>query len=277
MAGTLTRNRAFAGLVALTLTLGVAVGIVGDPRPASAGVGPSVLLVHAMQTSYADDVVAGLTATGRFGAVTAFDATNATPVASDLDGIDVVIATADRDFDDGAALGDLLADFVDAGGTVVETTFTLYCPETSGLGGRWATGAYGALYGPSPDCPNQLDGDGPFGFVATDPTSPLLAGVATFSGGEDSYRNTVEVAPGATLVANWDDEGSTPFAAFTTAHAGCVVALNFFPPSSEASDDFWDATTDGWVLLANGATFGCASAPAPPEPDPVVVVPTFTG
>ena len=275
MARSLVPARMVAVLVALVLGLAATVGAVGRAPTASAGVGPSVLLIHSMQPADADDVVAGLTATGRFSSVTAFAATAATPVASDLDGIDVVIAAADGGFLDNDAIGELLADFVDAGGTVVETTFTLYCPEQSGLGGRWATGAYSALVGPSPACPDQLDGDGPFGLVPVVANSPLLAGVTSVSGGEESYRNLVTVAPGAILVANWNDEASTPFAAFTTAHPGCVVALNFFPVSDEETTGGWDDTTDGWVLLANGATFGCASPP--PDPDPVIVVPTFTG
>ena len=38
-----------------------------------------------------------------------------------------------------------------------------------------------------------------------------------------------------------------------------MVALNFYPPSSDARADFWDATTDGWVLQANALNFTCTT------------------
>jgi len=279
MLRTAAPRRTVARVVALALALTVLA--VGGVRPAGAA-GPSVLLVYSAysaQSDHSTNVADGLTATGQVGTVTTFDGGAATPSASDLVGIDVVMVMADGGWNDNAALGDLLADFVDAGGTVVETTFTLYCAGVMGLAGRWASGGYGALIGPNPDCPNQLDGDGPLGFVATDASSPLLAGVTTFNGGTSSYRNVVGVAPGATLVARWDDEDDTPFAAWTAAHTGCVVGLNFYPPSSDASEDFWDATTDGFVLQANAVNFACGATPPPPppEPEPVVVEPTFTG
>ena len=104
------------------------------------------------------------------------------------------------------------------------------------------------------------------------PTSPLLAGVTSFNGGSSSYRNDTVIAPGAVLIANWEDEFPTPFEAYTDAHAGCVVALNFYPPSSDARADFWDATTDGWVLQANALNFTCTTPP-PPEPPPTTTTP----
>src|SRR5205085_1136784 len=38
-----------------------------------------------------------------------------------------------------------------------------------------------------------------------------------------------------------------------------VAGINFFPPSSDASSDFWDSTTDGDVILANALEWagGC--------------------
>jgi hypothetical protein len=128
------------------------------------------------------------------------------------------------------------------------------------------------------------------------PGSPLLAGVESFNGGESSYRNTVDVAPTATLIANWDDEFTTPFLAVSSAKAGVVVGLNFYPPSSDIREDFWDASTDGWTLLANALGAGVTPPPPPstssttsttaaPQPttttvaaaSPALVTPRFTG
>ena len=50
------------------------------------------------------------------------------------------------------------------------------------------------------------------------------------------------------------------------------MALNFYPPSSDAREDFCDSTTDGWVLQANALNFTC-TAPPPPEPPTTTATP----
>jgi hypothetical protein len=278
-------SRVAAVIAVVVMTAGITVAL---DAPGAQAAGPNVLIVNS--SDYISDVVTGLNGTGQLGTVTTFDASSATPTASDFDGIDVVFVVSDGSWADSVALGNVLADFVDGGGRVVESTFSLYCPEDSlGVSGRWVTEGYGAMVNTNPDC-DQRDGDGPLGFAAVVPTSPLLAGVTSFNGGSSSYRNDATLAPGAVLVANWDDEFPTPFEAYTDAHAGCVTALNFYPPSSEIRDDFWDASTDGWVLQANALNFECTTPPTPPEPpapptpEPTptpavtpVVAPRFTG
>jgi hypothetical protein len=288
----MSRSALTSRLAAVVAVIALAVGLmVAADAPRAHAAGPSVLLVEAIGPSYVANVTAGLDATGQVGTVTSFDAGAGTPTATDFDGIDVAFVISDYPFADSEALGDVLADFVDAGGRVVESTFSLYCPEQGyGVSGRWVTDGYGAMVNPNPSC-NQRDNDGPLGFTAVDATSPLLAGVTSFNGGTSSYRNDATVAPGAVLVANWDDEFPTPFEAYTSAHAGCVVALNFYPPSNDASSDFWDATTDGWVLQANALNYTCTATPPPPPPPPapptpepeqapapaLVITPRFTG
>jgi hypothetical protein len=245
---------------------------VAAQAPQAHAAGPNVLLIQAIGPDYTANVIAGLDATGQVGTITDFDASAATPTASDFDGIDVAYVISDDGWADSAALGDAIAEFVDGGGRVVESTFSLYCPEDSlGVSGRWVDDGYGAMVNPNPDC-DQRDSDGPLGSVPVVPASPLLAGVTSFNGGTSSYRNDAVIAPGAVLIANWEDEFPTPFEAYTDAHAGCVVALNFYPPSSDARADFWDATTDGWVLQANALNFTCTTPP-PPEPPPTTTTP----
>jgi hypothetical protein len=279
--------------VVAVIALAAGFAVVAGAPPAHAA-GPNVLLIEAVGSDYVANITAGLTATGQVGTVTDFDAAAGTPTAADFAGIDVAYVISDNSWADSAALGDAIADFVDGGGRVVESTFSLYCPDDSlGVSGRWVTDGYGAMVNPTPDC-DQRDDDGPLGFTAVDPTSPLLAGVTSFNGGSSSYRNDAQLASGAVLVANWDDSFPTPFEAYTDAHAGCVVAVNFYPPSSDARSDFWDATTDGWVLQANALNFDCGATPPPPTTTPtttttttpqaaptpaatLVVTPRFTG
>jgi hypothetical protein len=96
---------------------------------------------------------------------------------------------------------------------------------------------------------------GVLSLVPVDPSHPLLAGVDDFSGGSSSYHaEAARPAPSASLVAEWSD-GDALVAVHVPSGAGSVVALNFYPPSSDARADFWDASTDGAALLANALWF----------------------
>ncbi len=122
MAGTLVPRRLGALVVAVALAAGFAT-VVGTRAAHAAG--PNVLFIQAEGSSYSADVVAGLDATGAVGTITNFDASVATPTPADLIGIDVVFVSSDDNFADLDALGDLLADYVDGGGRVVQATFAL--------------------------------------------------------------------------------------------------------------------------------------------------------
>ncbi len=226
----MARSALTSRLAAVVAVVALAAGFaVAAEAPQAHAAGPNVLLIEAIGSAYTANVIAGLDATGQVGTITDFDASAATPTAADFDGIDVAYVISDDGWADSAALGDVIADFVDGGGRVVESTFSLYCPEDSlGVAGRWVDDGYGAMVNPNPDC-DQRDSDGPLEAVPVVPTSPLLAGVTSFNGGSSSYRNDAVIAPGAVLIANWEDEFPTPFEAYTDAHAGCVVALNFYP------------------------------------------------
>jgi hypothetical protein len=82
--------------------------------------------------------------------------------------------------------------------------------------------------------------------------------VSVFNGGTSNYRST-SIAPvaGATLVANYSDD--VPLVAYK----GSVVALNFYPPSSDARSDFWVSSTDGAKLLVNALRFQATPAATP--------------
>jgi hypothetical protein len=206
------------------------------------------------------DVQSKLQGTGLFSSVTTWDGSATTPSLADLSAYDAVMVSSDSaGFADVTALGDALADYVDAGGRVVATTFTT---NDSGLGlsGRIVSGGYLPF-----TTGTQMDSDGPFQLVKDQPSSPLLAGVASFDGGANSYRSDIAVAAGASLVAHWNDSGSTPLEVTKVAPSGAVVVgLNMFPPSSDASPGNWVASTDGARLMAN------ALLPFPQQPDGLI-------
>ena len=88
--------------------------------PAFAVQGPSVLLLHA-DNDGSPSLQAELVATGHFSGVAELDVSNngTLPLESDLEGFDVILCYSDLPFQDAEALGDLLANRVDAGQAVV--------------------------------------------------------------------------------------------------------------------------------------------------------------
>lgn len=277
-----TTRRVVAVLAVLAVVAVALLGVVTSTPTAGAATN-SELVIAAASQNFVDDVVAGLQLTGGYTTVDDQNYENGGGVTPTiLANYDAVVVMADQSWPDPVALGDLLADYVDAGGRVVETVFTLYCElNGSGLEGRWASRGYGALVG-NVTC-EQLS-DGPLGITPVVPGSPFLTGGLGFDGGTSSYRNTVDLGTGATLVATWTDGLDTPFMAYKAVGTGFVVGLNFYPPSSDARPDFWTAGSGGWELLVNALGVG---GPAPTTTteaptttaavEPAVVTPAFTG
>ena len=119
--------------------------------------------------------------------------------------------------------GDILGDYVDAGGGVVLATFLWqqnpfdgskimsagYSPFASAGGGHYSTAQLGWY----------------------DPVHPIMNGVSSVQG---YYRDEVSLNTGAILVASWDD--GEEFVA--TNAGGNVVGISLFPPELEVTGDY---------------------------------------
>jgi hypothetical protein len=120
-----------------------------------------------------------------------------TPSADQLRAYDVVVSIGDSEYEDEEAWGNSLADYVDAGGIVIQTAYDTW----NGGGaptGRWESGGY-APFIPG-DNVNEATTLGAF-----DASSPLMQGVAPGSLFTDEYNTENEPSPGATIVARWAD------------------------------------------------------------------------
>lgn len=205
-----------------------------------------VAVFGAEETAFNDDVRNKIASRMPNIQVDAFDVRSPQPVPTldQLKQYKAVLVYSDDSFNDGTALGNVLADYVDAGGGVVLATFAYW--DTLGLSiqGRLKTGGYlpfttaGQDIGASlilvPDLPGHL----------------ILNGVTAFNGGTSSYHNSsITTTPGTELVAHWSN--GQPLAAAKGVSFGRVVGLNFWPPSSDARSDLWPASTDGGLLMAN--------------------------
>lgn len=177
---------------------------------------------------------------GVLGQIDVYDASSITPTLVELQAYDAVLVYSDTGFADGTGLGNVLADYSDAGGGVVVAVFAY----SISLGGRLVTDGYLPMTfaGQSQNVVHTL--------VIDDPTHRIMDNVVSFNGGSSSYHHApVALAPGGTLVASWNH--GQPLVSVATPMVGRTVSLNFYPPSSDARNDFWDATTDGGLILAN--------------------------
>ena len=126
-------------------------------------------------------------------AVDIFDACVATPTLSELTPYDLLVSINEEGYFDPVAYGNVLADYVDAGGFVFQYA---YDSEDSLLPeGRFNDQGY----------PPFIPGDNPNTFVSLgefNASSPLMQGVSSLTTG---WNTEAELAPGATLVAKWSD------------------------------------------------------------------------
>lgn len=142
-----------------------------------------------------------------------FDARYVTPTLEQLLAYDVVVVAADVAFADAAALGNVLADYLDIGGAVLQSSPTFYDGDGGGYGlqGRFVDEGYSPLIGTG-DWFADAD------LADYEPTHPIMHGVTAAS---DELRQMVDLAQGAEWVASWADDEMI-------ATKGRVVALNAF-------------------------------------------------
>ena len=192
-----------------------------------------------------------------FNSVTAIDVEVATPSLATLQQYDAVLVWTDENFADENAFGDVLAEYVDAGGGVVINTFAFVSDNSTneadiGIMGDFRNNGYMPLDGNA-----SLYATGtPLTMTIIDGGHPIMADVSTFDGGAESWYNTnLTVENNGKLVANWSN--GEPMIAFNEPTNGRVVGLNFFPPSSDNPDrpQFWQSNTDGTLIMTNALTW----------------------
>lgn len=122
-----------------------------------------------------------------------FNACVATPTLGQLTPYDLVVSINEDGYFDPVAYGNVLADYVDAGGFVFQYAYdseSSLMPE-----GRFNDQGY----------PPFIPGDNPNDEVTLgefNAASPLMQGVTSLSSG---WNTEAELSPGATLVAKWSD------------------------------------------------------------------------
>ena len=215
------------------------------------------------------DVQTKLLGTGLFTGVSTFDTAALTPTLAELLAFDAVLVYSNHPHADATALGNVLADYADAGGGVVCAMLELGS-ATWGmnyvLGGRWTAGGYALMQRDNSLLFTTREELG----AVNNPAHAIMAGVSSFDGGAASVRPaTTTVFPNVSLVAEWSD--NHPLVAVRSKLGIMRADIGFFPVSDDASPGLglWDPTTDGARLLGNAMTWAsrrlswiAAAAPA---------------
>jgi len=141
------------------------------------------------------------------------------PSPAQLASYDLVVDVPDFRYDDEVAYGNALADYLDAGGVLVQFAYDNWSDGGEGNGpeGRFASGGY------APFIPGENEND-PLTLGTFDAASPLMQGVGPLT----SNDNTAPaLAPGATLVAQWSN--GVP----AIAYKGNVVSVSAYTGDDE--------------------------------------------
>jgi hypothetical protein len=205
-----------------------------------------VLIVYSPFLNFDADVKAKLDGTGAFTKVDLFDAISKTPTADELAAYEAVLTYSYNSYANSTALGDLLADYWDAGGRVVIAACANE-KEPFGLTGRWLSGGY-HLFNLTGEMTEKVE-NGPLAKVK--PDSPLLVGVENLTA-ENGFRVPDEPVSGAVVVARGGTSGD-PLIVQGEKDGRNLVALNFYPPSATAYSTSTSSPYNNYLWVGDGA------------------------
>lgn len=255
----------------LALAAGVAVGCLamgasGQSKPKVAIVAAAANTANEQTNTRFTDPRDKLMATGLFESVTIISTTpyggGHTPTLDELLQFDAVLTWTNDSHEDSVGVGNVMADYADAGGGVVVAVFTNTTTNPARqLLGRWMDEQY-YLIEPASGFRAGLPGGVAMG-TKLEPDHPILEGVETFRSASDwvdglgywgAFRPvTTTMMPGAYPIVLWED--GALLCVVSDARPN-VVELGMHPVSSDVNHRYyWDSSTDGGRLMANALLF----------------------
>ncbi|NNE45319.1 MAG: choice-of-anchor D domain-containing protein [Rhodothermales bacterium] len=171
-----------------------------------------IAIMAATGAAQGADVVRHLSESGRFDSVAFIDGTARIPIVDELLQYDAVGVFATTNWRYGSDnIGDLLADYVDAGGNLLLAVGANNESSNGLLTGRFDTGGYWLL-GPAAIANGTFEMD-----TIEQPDHPIMANVHEFTSTRKMV-NTAAVAPATDVLAHYDD--GTPLVAVSHTTAG---------------------------------------------------------
>ncbi|WP_372947627.1 HYR domain-containing protein [Mariniphaga sp.] len=199
------------------------------------------LLLAADDVTYVTDVQTYLMNTGMFNLVDTEIYT--TPTLETLRNYDAILVWADGSLND--TVGDSLAAYIDEGGGVVSAVFNLFTGW--GIEGTRFNTDYLLL-----NLGTYTSGATTTLGTVHDANHPIMEGLTSLVNPNEFRSNNATMTAGSEVIAEWSDGLPLVVVKENLGPASARRAdINIFPPSSTIRGDFWDATTDGDILLAN--------------------------
>ncbi|TVS09380.1 MAG: PEP-CTERM sorting domain-containing protein [Phycisphaerales bacterium] len=241
------------------IALGIVCAAMTSPADAT---NVRVLLTGAAGTGQFADTQANLLATNRFAVVDIHDASTAgtTPTLALLQQYDAVMVWSNQTYASDFDLGNVLADYVDAGGGVVTAVFTTSTTTVGrSLLGRWDSEQYWIIEPRSGNTSSSAS----LGTIL-EPTHPTAENVFSLSASSAFRPNTFNLGPGGRMIATWND--GRPLITVSDTRPG-RVDLGMYPPSSNFSASWWQVGTDGAVIMANALEYAAGGGAPICRPD----------
>ena len=213
-------------------------------------------------TSYADPVGPNtrtrLLASRRFSGVTLLPPlTGGTPSLTTLLPFGSIFCAGDASFNDAVLFGNNLANYVDAGGSVVAAVFSVNGSiQTSRPGGRWITEGY------------DITPEGSTGLALATlanlgafigPAHPVQQFVRRFDGGTNASRQSNNPLLRGRRLIEWTDGKMLA----SVHNFRRRVDLGFKPASGVENASSWQVRTDGTTMIANALDFAAFMKPCP--------------
>ncbi|MEQ8472470.1 MAG: S8 family serine peptidase [Marinoscillum sp.] len=199
------------------------------------------------------DVIEKLDSTGAFSTIHYINLRNYYNLElSDLYPFDAVMVWGNYSFQNNVELGNILADYVDAGGGVVTAAFQ----HDNKISGRWMEEYEKYTLFNDWRLSNSYDYTNLYLDSIPVPSHPLLYNVDTLNSGYYGIFSDVTIAQisdNAELVATWNH--NIPLIVASTDEAVKRVDLGFHPVSSDVDYGYWPSNTDGAQILVNAINY----------------------
>ena len=237
---------------------------------------PVAIIASSQDPNHALNVQQYLWCVQEFGAdIPIYDAAVEIPTDADLEDRAAVLVFNEpgSPFVNSAALGDVLHQFLTNGGGVVIAGAALDGTANTAIEGQLRGAEFlpvdltnTTAFGPDPTLtferlvvPDVFQDPNTF---ETEMIAWEVYGFNEFGPGQGLHVDGLTLTTGAFVAANWvrTDDSREPLAVLkrppaNIEGAGNIVALNFYPPSSNANPAFWAGDTDGDHLVAQSLLY----------------------
>ncbi|KAJ5072436.1 hypothetical protein M0811_01451 [Anaeramoeba ignava] len=166
-----------------------------------------------------------------------------------LNSFHCVFVYSSQKFYHSKSLGNILANYVENGGSLIISCFAIN-KDSFGLKGKIISDQFFPVkLGKSLNTKNNIE----VGKIYSE-NHPILNGVSRFNCGNQNVRTDIVALQNSNVIAEWND-GIPLIIEKNYPNSGLIVVLNFYPVSSKLQDGYWNFSSDGGLILRNAIKF----------------------